>query len=257
MADIRPTTRSTLFRPVNAAEVFVDQEWSLYDERMHWAKLIKPFLETLGALVLITVAVERSFTSFNVATLAIGAVYLYYRWANPPRNHKSARWPYAIFAVGLVFAFARGGAAAGMMIILSVTVRFVVYFAEWLWYERLFITNRRVILAKGLLGSDFSTMPLTRLTDIKYNTTIPGEILGYATVQVETAGQDQALSSLEFLASPIDFYTTLIYLSTSAVGSVTDVTGLDLEGQETDEGREPGYYPDPPAEDLGEPHPPF
>jgi hypothetical protein len=238
MREIRPTAQSSLFRPVDASEVFVDKEVPLYDERRHWASLIQPFAETLGALTLITVAAARTLSNANLVIVVIGAAYLYYKWSNPPRSNKSARWPYGIFAAAAVYTFAAGGAAIGVAVILAVTLRFVLTFVEWVWYERLFITNRRVILAKGLLGSDFSTMPLTRLTDIKYNTSIPGEILGYASVHVETAGQDQALSRLNFLANPSNFYNTLIHLSTTAVGSVTEVTPEPV-GQETDEGLEP------------------
>ena len=104
----------------------------------------------------------------------------------------------------------------------SGTVRFAYQALIWLLFERLYITNRRVILARGFLGSDISTMPLTRVTDINYTTTVPGELLGYAELRVETAGQDQALSTLQYLEKPAKFYATLIDLSTAAVGSVTE-----------------------------------
>jgi len=67
-----------------------------------------------------------------------------------------------------------------LLAIALATLRFAYRAMIWLLYERLYITNRRVILAQGFLGSDISTMPLTRLTDLNYTTTVAGELLGYA-----------------------------------------------------------------------------
>jgi uncharacterized membrane protein YdbT with pleckstrin-like domain len=94
-----------------------------------------------------------------------------------------------------------------------VITRLVVVLARWSFYERRYITNRRVIESGGFLGSRISSMPLSRVTDISYSRTIPGELFGYATMRVETAGQDQALGIVRFISEPDHFYEVLINFS--------------------------------------------
>jgi uncharacterized membrane protein YdbT with pleckstrin-like domain len=126
-------------------------------------------------------------------------------------------------------------AVAGLSVIVS-AFRFLYIALIWAFYERLVITNRRVVLAEGLLKTKVSTMPLTRVTDINYTTSVSGEFLGYASLRVETAGQDQALSWINYLDKPASFYQTLIRLSTAAVGSVAE---LDDAGLDEAEGEPP------------------
>ena len=82
----------------------------------------------------------------------------------------------------------------------------------WAFYEKLYITNRRVIKSTGFLGANIDGMPLTRITDIAFNRSVPGEVLGYGTFRLETAGQDQALGRIPFLNQPDLFYNILIGL---------------------------------------------
>ncbi len=214
-----PST-SSLFKPLKLDDVRIKGEIAKYNERRHWAILIQPFLETLAVLVVITVlAGTGTSSSFGIAVVLAAGAFMFYRLFNGEFNQALV---YAL-AGFLVLGFLLANAATmALLAILLVTGRFAYRAMIWLFYEQLYITNRRVILARGFLGADISTMPLTRVTDINYTTTITGELLGYANIRVETAGQDQALSDLHFLEKPAAFYTTLIDLSTAAVGSVTE-----------------------------------
>jgi Bacterial PH domain len=49
-------------------------------------------------------------------------------------------------------------------------------------------------------------MPLARVTDMRYQRSPLGRILGYGTFVLESAGQDQALSSINFLPDPDELY---------------------------------------------------
>jgi len=84
---------------------------------------------------------------------------------------------------------------------------------EWRFYERLYITDRRVIGSSGILQSKIDTLPLSRATDISYEKPFFGEIFGYATLRIETAGQDQALGTINFIKNPEIFYELLILQS--------------------------------------------
>ncbi len=52
-------------------------------------------------------------------------------------------------------------------------------------------------------------MPIGGVIDMTYRRTIMGRLLGYGDLVLESAGQDQALSSIEKLPKPDDFYRTV------------------------------------------------
>ena len=238
MAQTGTPNTSSLFRPLGASGVLIRGEKIRYNERKHWAVLIRPFVETLLVLSFITgFARELPIDTLGLV-LAVGAVLMFfYEW----RRHEWNRGAVYAIVAALVIGWALFGRANLAIIAILITAgRFVYRSAMWAFYERLYITNRRIMFASGFLGAEISTMPLTRVTDIKYETTVMGEVLGYGQLHVETAGQDQALSLIEFLDDPSRFYELLIDLSTAAVGSVT-----------TDDEEPPQHPPDPEDEGAG------
>lgn len=213
-------TLSSLFSPPDPTAPLIPTETILYNERKHWAILIQPFMETLAALVLLTImAGDRNLGAFGLFVILSAIAMAIYRF-------KKQEWNRALAysgAVGLILGFVvLGRQGLALAAVLFITGRFAFRFMKWAFYERLYITNRRIIGLSGFLGSEISTMPLTRVTDISYKTTIPAEIFKYGILRVETAGQDQALGSIPFLDKPEKFYDILIDRSTAAVGSVTE-----------------------------------
>ena len=73
-------------------------------------------------------------------------------------------------------------------------------------YTKVFLTDRRIFRVSGILTRQVATMPLKSLTDIRYDQTTIGRLLNYGHFAVESAGQDQALSRLRFVAQPRRFY---------------------------------------------------
>ncbi len=67
-------------------------------------------------------------------------------------------------------------------------------------------TNKRVILANGLLTRTVAMMPLAKVTDMSYNRSVLGRLLGYGEFVLESAGQDQALRRVRFLPHPDALY---------------------------------------------------
>jgi len=54
--------------------------------------------------------------------------------------------------------------------------------------KALLVTNRRVIWRTGLIGKSERSIPLSRVQDVSIKYGLPGRILGYGDVRVESAG---------------------------------------------------------------------
>lgn len=81
------------------------------------------------------------------------------------------------------------------------------------WSDEYFVvTNVRVILVHGILTRRVDMMPLKKITDLTVNRSIMGRLLGYGTIVLESAGQDQALSKVAHVPEPES-----VYLDISAV----------------------------------------
>lgn len=68
------------------------------------------------------------------------------------------------------------------------------------------ITSQRLLLAKGFLQRKVDMMPLTKVTDMSFNRSPTGQLLGFGEFIVESAGQDQALRHIDHLPYPEQLY---------------------------------------------------
>ena len=94
---------------------------------------------------------------------------------------------------------------------LVVVVRLTILVAEW-WVERIVITDKRVMLSKGILTHNIGMMPLGKVTDLTFERTFTGRLVGYGTMIIESAGQIQALNKIEFMPRPEEIYEALTEL---------------------------------------------
>lgn len=76
---------------------------------------------------------------------------------------------------------------------------------EW-YHEQFAVTDKRVLLVSGLLVRKVAIMPLIKVTDLTYERNPWGLLLGYGTFIIESAGQDQALSRIDFVNHPDELY---------------------------------------------------
>ncbi len=84
---------------------------------------------------------------------------------------------------------------------LVAVLRLTLFVIEW-WLERIVITNKRVMLARGIITHNLGMMPLGKVTDLTFERSITGRMLGYGTMIVESAGQIQALNRIDFMPEP-------------------------------------------------------
>lgn len=80
--------------------------------------------------------------------------------------------------------------------------------SEW-WVEKVVITDKRVMLTQGIVTHSAGMMPLTKVTDLTFQRTLTGRLLGYGTMVIESAGQIQALNRIDYLPDPEEVYEAL------------------------------------------------
>ena len=121
-------------------------------------------------------------------------------------------------------------AVAGLVIVLALdsslpaTLGLVTNVLWWAWFavvgrtiwkvlERrhdwFVATDKRLILNYGLITNKVAMMPLIKVTDMSYNRTPLGRLLGYGTFVMESAGQDQALRTVSWVANPDHTYRVI------------------------------------------------
>jgi len=112
----------------------------------------------------------------------------------------------ALFAAGFLLSLVPTDNAYVDDVIVAVAGFFVVrWLGEW-WVEQFVITDQRVLLVSGLLTRKVAVMPLTKVTDLTFQRSIMGRLLGYGEFIVESAGQVQALSRISYLPHPEQLY---------------------------------------------------
>jgi uncharacterized membrane protein YdbT with pleckstrin-like domain len=68
------------------------------------------------------------------------------------------------------------------------------------------VTSQRMLLAQGIVVRKVNMMPLTKVTDMSFQRSPLGQLLGYGEFIVESAGQDQALSHVTYIPYPEQLY---------------------------------------------------
>lgn len=117
-----------------------------------------------------------------------------------------------LLGAGLYFRFEGGERMALVLVaVILVALKGVVDYM----FTRLYLTDKRILLRSGILTERRSTLPLRALTDMRYDQTIPGRMFDYGHFFVESAGQNQALSTLRFVDHPVKFYRIAMELALS------------------------------------------
>ncbi|MGX7679212.1 PH domain-containing protein [Jatrophihabitans sp. DSM 45814] len=96
-------------------------------------------------------------------------------------------------------------AVVGVLAILGAIGWFGWVVGDW-YVERFVITDKRVLLITGILTKRVAIMPLSKVTDLTYERSLLGRLLGYGVFVIESAGQQQALSRIDFLQNPDELY---------------------------------------------------
>ena len=90
----------------------------------------------------------------------------------------------------------------------AVLARTAYKIAEWR-HDWFVATDKRLLLFYGFVTRKVSMMPLSKVTDMSYNRSVPGRMLGYGRFVMESAGQDQALREVNWVPDPDQHYRAI------------------------------------------------
>jgi uncharacterized membrane protein YdbT with pleckstrin-like domain len=145
--------------------------------------------------------------------------------------------PIALVLLGLAIAgllsnYVAHGNTAAILIIWGAWVLLLLWFGFkiWDWSVNYFVvTSHRLILAKGFIVRKVGMLPLTKVTDMSFQRTTIGRILGYGEFIVESAGQDQALRNVKFIPYPEQLYLEVCGLIFKEEEQPTDASDVASE----------------------------
>ena len=84
-------------------------------------------------------------------------------------------------------------------------VRMAVKIFEWS-VNYFVVTSQRLLLLSGIVLRKVNMMPLSKVTDMSFQRSATGRLLGFGEFIVESAGQEQALSNVKYLPYPEQLY---------------------------------------------------
>jgi uncharacterized membrane protein YdbT with pleckstrin-like domain len=138
--------------------------------RRHWAILLRPLLETVGIVI----------AAFVLSSL----ISHFVRQGSWPLQ--SVLWYVAVAAL----------------------MRFAWKVLEW-WIEEIVVTDKRFMITKGVIQTQNSMVPITKVTDMTFLRPFVGQLLGYGTLRVESAGKIEGLEQIEYVPRPEEVFMAI------------------------------------------------
>ncbi len=141
-----------------------------------------------------------------------------------------------------------------LLIFLALLLRMAGKWAEWT-FSLFFFTSYRIIYIHGIVTRKIAMLPTGKVTDMGYDRDPWGQLFGYGTFIIESAGQEQALRTLNFVPNPDDTYRQIVdwlFGKGTTNVNVIDVNMKDptkavpvwvrnIRGRSGDSGREPWW----------------
>jgi membrane protein YdbS with pleckstrin-like domain len=100
-------------------------------------------------------------------------------------------------------------------VLLIICLIFLAYlaFKTWEWSEDYFVvTSDRMLEASGVFTRKIAMMPLVKVTDMSFQRSTLGRLLGFGSFILESAGQDQALRTIDHVPYPEQLYLEICAL---------------------------------------------
>jgi uncharacterized membrane protein YdbT with pleckstrin-like domain len=122
--------------------------------------------------------------------------------------------PITLTAVGLVIAalataFIAGHNAIALIVIWGgwglLLLNLIVNIVSWS-INYFVVTSQRMLLTTGVVNRKVAMIPLIKVTDMSFQRSFQGRVLGYGQFILESAGQDQAFRVVDHLPYPEALY---------------------------------------------------
>jgi membrane protein YdbS with pleckstrin-like domain len=128
--------------------------------------------------------------------------------------------PIAILLAGVLIAVVlsttllRHSHQAILILVLVVVCLFLYLgYRTWEWAEDYFVvTSDRMLQASGVFTRKIAMMPLVKVTDMSFQRSTLGRLLGFGEFILESAGQDQALRNIDHVPYPEQLYLEICAL---------------------------------------------
>jgi membrane protein YdbS with pleckstrin-like domain len=128
--------------------------------------------------------------------------------------------PIAILLAGVLIAVVlsttllRHSHQAILILVLVVVCLFLYLgYRTWEWAEDYFVvTSDRMLQASGVVTRKIAMMPLVKVTDMSFQRSTLGRLLGFGEFILESAGQDQALRNIDHVPYPEQLYLEICAL---------------------------------------------
>ena len=135
------------------------------------------------------------------------------------RRHWAELLPVLLQTVGIILgAFVVSslvGVAAGWLVqsllwyvAVGALLRLAWKALHW-WHEVVIVTDKRFMINSGIFLTKNSMMPISKVTDMSFLRPFFGQILGYGTLRVESAGQKQDLERIEYVPRPEEVFMAI------------------------------------------------
>ena len=137
------------------------------------------------------------------------------------------RWPLFLGLVGLgvgfVYSLGEGWTvAAQVMFVLMVALVVALFFMRMGdRYTSYVITNARMIRMSGVVSRNIESIPWVRVTDVGFEQSFFERMLGYATVNIESANETMGLRRMRGIADPVTFNHHLMDMVVAKQGPAT------------------------------------
>jgi membrane protein YdbS with pleckstrin-like domain len=121
------------------------------------------------------------------------------------------------------------------VLVYAVWIVWLVLFGRMIWkainwaVDFFVVTSHRILLTSGVLTRKVAMMPLTKVTDMSFQRSFAGRLLGFGEFIVESAGQDQALRNIDHIPYPEQLYLEVcgMLFGTDDQGGGDDDSGDD------------------------------
>jgi uncharacterized membrane protein YdbT with pleckstrin-like domain len=74
------------------------------------------------------------------------------------------------------------------------------------WWMDVVVTDKHFVITFGVITRKTYVMPTTKVVDLSFMRPVAGQLLGYGTLRVESAGQKQDVKMVKYLPGLADLY---------------------------------------------------